>query len=135
MGNVTLNGQNIGQYGIVLLTGSYAELLTPPKMKKWISNDIPNQDGTQYLPPASPTMEERNVTLHFLITAATREDITSNYNWFINEITSGLCTFYFEDLDKGYTLKYESCTSYDMYSLKECKLAIKFVEPSPTKNW
>lgn len=134
MGIVTINKRELGGYGVTLLDGSYSSLLTPAELKDWVFNDDPGKNGIEYMPPTTPVVKERAVNLIFLIQGSTRERFLSNYNVFISLLQQGLNTFYFEDLGRAYTLKYESCTDFDHFNLTSCKIAVKFIEPDPTKT-
>lgn len=133
MGQVTINGRELEGYGVTLLDGSYASLLTPPDMKEWVSNDNPSKNGVEYIAPTTSVVKERSVTLYFLVRGATSVEFLTRYNNFVALLQTGLNIFYFEDLGRSHTLKYESCTSFDHFGVKMCKLAVKFTEPDPTK--
>lgn len=134
MGEVKINDVSLANYGVTLVSGAYAQLLTPADTKEWVSNDDPRKNGVEYLTPSTIYHKERSVNLVFIVKGEDKSDFLSKYTTFIELLQSHINTFYVADLDKYYHLKYESCTSFDNFSLKACKLAVKFTEPDPTNN-
>lgn len=134
MEGVTINNTDISEYGAILLAGAYAQLLTPPELKEWVSNDDARKNGTEYIAPTTPVVKERNVNLTFGIKGENEEDFLAKYNAFISVLHSGFIKLYVPKLGRYYHLKFESCTSFEQYSLKACKLAVKFTEPDPTNK-
>lgn len=134
MSEIKLNGLPLSDFGATMLKGGYAELMKPAELKAWISNDAPGRDGIEYLVPSSPKVKERNVSLTFIIVGDTDEDFFVNYNSFVKEMMRGICALEVPELSQVFNLKYESCTSFDNFNLKSCKLAVKFTEPIP-KNF
>ncbi len=134
MADITMNGKPLSDFGAMMLAGSYASLLTPPRQKEWVSNTDPRKDGVEYIAPTSPKVMERSVDLIFGIKADTQSDFLLKYNSFIQELQSGIIKLYVPDMQRYYYLKYDTCTSYDNYSLKACKVAVKFIEPNPYKT-
>lgn len=131
---ITINDKPLSDYGVMMLAGSYASLLTPPQMKEWVSNDNPRKNGVDYLPPNTTLVKERDVTLIFGIQGDTLSDFITKYNQFITLIQGGIIKIHIPDLERNYYLKYENCTSFDHCNLKACKIAVKFIEPDPTKR-
>jgi hypothetical protein len=131
MAIITINGRDLAYYGVTLLDGGYAALLTPPDIKEWVTNDDPRKDGVEYITPSTIRVKERSVNLIFHIAGSTEAEFLSRLNSFVSLLQSGMVKFYFGDLRQAYTLKYESCTSFDQFGLKMCKLAVKFTEPNP----
>jgi hypothetical protein len=131
MSEIKLNGLPLSDFGATMLKGGYAELIKPAEMKEWISNNIPSQDGVEYMVPKVPSVQERSVSLTFVIVADTEEDFFVNFDSFVKELMRGICTLEVPNLSRIFHLKYESCTSFDNFGLKSCKLAVKFTEPVP----
>lgn len=126
-----LNGLPLDTYGATLLKGGYAELMRPAEMKEWVSNESPYKDGTQYIAQDSPKVKERSVSLTFLIRGETEDMFMQGYMRFIETLMSGMCEFTIPVTDRVFKLKYESCTAFDFFDLKSCKIAVKFTEPEP----
>lgn len=131
MEQILINGHKLSDMGVTLLEGSYASLLTPSNLKEWVSNDDPRNDGIEYIVPARPAVKERSVDLYFLVQGSTRADFLVRYNTFIGMLQGGRVDIHIPDLECTYHLKYESCTSFDHFDLKVCKVAVKFTEPQP----
>lgn len=134
MAEVTINDTALSEYGAIMLAGSYASLLTPPQLKEWVSNDDPRKNGTDYIVPDDIVVQERTVNLLFGISANTQSDFLSKYNAFVSLLQSGMIALYVPDIGRYYHLRFESCTSFNNYSLKACRLAVRFIEPNPTKT-
>ena len=134
MAEVTINGRALSFWNATLLAGSYASLLTPPQPKEWVSNENPRKNGVEYITPDELIVGERDVNLIFMIAAKTKDDFLASYNRFINTIQTGIVDLYVPELGRHYFLKYNSCTSFDNYNLRACKVAVKFTEPNPTKT-
>lgn len=132
MAETTINGYTLSGLGVTLLEGSYASLLKPAEMKEWVSNDDPRKDGIEYIEPATPVVKPRSVDLYFMVQGGTREEFLSRYKNFIGLLQSSIAHVRIPDLGTTYHLKYESCTSFDHFNLKMCKVAVKFTEPQPT---
>lgn len=131
MEEITINGYKLSSLGVTLLAGSYASLLKPAEMKEWVSNDDPRKDGIEYIVPATPVVKPRSVDLYFMVQGNTRVEFLTRYTNFIGLLQRSISVVNIPDLGK-YRLKYESCTSFDHFNLKMCKVAVKFTEPQPT---
>lgn len=130
----TLNGVDLSVYGAEILNGTYNSLLKPAETKEWVSNDNPAKSGTDYIQPATPKLKERSVSIIFGIRGFSTTDFNDRYDGFISVLQAGICKFWIEEHKRYYYLKYETCTDFHHYSLKACKIAIKFTEPDPTKR-
>lgn len=131
MEEITIDGHTLSSLGVTLLAGSYASLLKPAEMKEWVSNDDPRKDGIEYIVPTTPVVKPRSVDLYFMVQGNTREEFLTRYTNFIGLLQRRISVVNIPDLGK-YRLKYESCTSFDHFNLKMCKVAVKFTEPQPT---
>ena len=129
MGVVEINGIRTSSLHLELLKGGYAELLKPAEMKEWVSNDNPTEDGVQYIAPDTPKFKERVVNLTFLLSGQQVDLALKEFMWQLTN--KGLVTLYVEDLNKTFTLKYQSCTTFDYFNNRTCKVAVKFIEPIP----
>ena len=76
---VTINNKPLSTMGVAMLSGAYAALLTPPSLKEFVENDDPTQNGIDIIVPDSPVVNERDVTLTFLIKGTSQEAFLSNY--------------------------------------------------------
>lgn len=131
MEEITISGHTLSSLGVTLLEGSYASLLKPAEMKEWVSNDDPRKDGIEYKVPATPVVKPRSVDLYFMVQGNTRVEFLTRYTNFIGLLQRSIAHVNIPDLGL-YHLKYESCTSFDHFNLKMCKVAVKFTEPQPT---
>lgn len=129
----TINGYKLSQFGAIMLSGSYAALMKPADLKEWVSNEDVTKDGTDYLAPSTPLVAERSVSLHFGMSKDNEEDFWVAYETFIGILQTGIIDLYVPRLRRHYFLKYETCSSFNNYSLKACEIAVKFTEPNPKK--
>lgn len=134
MEEVTINDIPLSDYGVIMLAGSYASLLKPTEGKEWVMNDDPRKSGVDYIIPSRFIAKERNVDLIFGITGSSKDDFIAKYTTFISLLQNGILKLYVPYTGKFYHLKYESCTSFDDFTMKDCKIAVKFLEPDPTNN-
>ena len=90
---VTINNKPLSTMGVAMLSGAYAALLTPPSLKEFVENDDPTQNGIDIIVPDSPVVNERDVTLTFLIKGTSQEAFLSNYAAFVAELHKGYDIF------------------------------------------
>lgn len=132
--NYTINGVLLSSIGVMLVGNPNAALLAPAPIKSVIQNDDPKKNGVQILPTTPLILNEREVTLTFLIQGTSNSDFIAKYGNFIELLTSGVITLYVPDLNSYYRLLYSSSTQFENYRLNACKLAVKFREPDPTNR-
>lgn len=136
---ITINGIPLRELGVTLLAGAYAALLTPTALKDFVENDDPLKDGTEVVVPgdggnydlSAPRVEERDVTLTFLIEGAGAEAFLANYAAFVAQLYKGSVVLRVPALNATYRLLYSNSTRFDNYRLNACKIAVKFREPNP----
>ena len=100
---VTINNKPLSTMGVAMLSGAYAALLTPPSLKEFVENDDPTQNGIDIIVPDSPVVNERDVTLTFLLKGTSQEAFLSNYAAFVAELHKGTVTLYVPDLGNTYS--------------------------------
>ena len=128
-----INNKDLSYFGASILASSYASLLTPSPLKAFVENADRSQPGTQVL-VTNPQIDERDVTITFLIKGEDQADFLSKYNSCIAELYKGSFLLYIDDLSTTYHLLYSNVTQYDNYVLTACKLAVKFREPNPANR-
>lgn len=135
MAGIEINNTPLGD-SIIMLKGSYDALLKPADVKDYVSNDDPNKDGTEYSVPEDyePKVKERQVTLLFSISGPSNVTFQKNKEMFIRLIQQGLIKLYVPDLGRSFFLLYQTCTSFNYHHPYTCDLAIRFIEPDPTKT-
>ena len=132
--NYTINGMPLSSMGVMLVDNPNAALLAPAPVKEVIQNDDPKKNGVQVLPTNPLIMNEREVTLTFLIQGTSDSDFLAKYTSFVQMLMSGIITLYVPDLNNYYRLLYSSSTQFENWRLNACKLAVKFREPDPTNR-
>ena len=70
----TINGKPLSQFGATMLSGAYAELMTPAPLKSFLENKDRSKDGTDVF-ISNPRQDEKEVTLNFIILAVVRPNI------------------------------------------------------------
>lgn len=128
--DITINGKLLSEWGATMLSGSMAELLKPAPVKDKIINDNPLRQGVEVV-PIHPRVDQRDVTLEFIIEGEDRIDFFRKYNSFLNELRSGEVTLCIPTLNNWHRLWYLSATSFDHFRFTACRVAIKFKEPDP----
>lgn len=139
---ITINGTPLSELGVTLLAGAYAALLTPTTLKDFVENNDPLKDGTDVVVPGDSgnydlsvsRVEERDVTLTFLIEGAGSETFLANYAVFIAQLYKGWVVLRVPALNATYRLLYSNSTRFDNYRLNACKIAVKFREPNPNNR-
>ncbi|MFQ8804105.1 MAG: hypothetical protein ACLR8Y_01975 [Alistipes indistinctus] len=83
VGMDTINGKPLSQFGAAMLSGAYAELMTPAPLKSFLENKDRSKDGTDVL-VSNPRQDEKEVTLTFFITGSSQAEYISRYNAFLS---------------------------------------------------
>lgn len=128
--DITINGRLLSEYGATMLSGSMAQLLMPAPVKEKVINDNPLRPGVEIV-PIPPEVDQREVTLEFVIEGKDRTDFFRKYNSFMRVLRAGEVVLYIPTLSNWHRLWYLSATSFDHFRFAACKLAIKFNEPNP----
>ena len=131
---IKINGALLSSMGATLLADAYGALLTPPGLKTFVENDDPSKPGVDVVVPDNPVVNERDVTLAFLIEGKSSDDFFKNYNKFVSELHKGAVKLEVPGLGLAFHLLYSSCTQYENYWLNACKLSVKFREPNPANR-
>ena len=129
----TINGKPLSQFGATMLSGAYAELMTPAPLKSFLENKDRSKDGTDVF-ISNPRQDEKEVTLNFIITGSSQAEYISRYNAFLSELYTGQVSLFVEDLNQTFRLLYSSVTKFGNYRLHACEIALKFREPNPTNR-
>lgn len=129
----TINGKPLSQFGATMLSGAYAELMTPASLKSFLENKDRSKDGTDVL-VSNPRQDEKEVTLNFIITGSSQAEYISRYNAFLSELYTGQVSLFVEDLNQTFRLLYLSVTKFGNYRLHACEIAVKFREPNPANR-
>lgn len=139
MESVYINGKGAGAtWGVTLLDGSIAALLTPPAAKSRITNNCRLKNGTQSVVKTKDgsslvRFQSRDVILNFSFSASGYVDLEQKQAAFLAELMNGTVALKVPQLpDKVYHLDYVSSTFYGQLLGKLAKLAVKFNEPDPT---
>lgn len=134
-GNLYINGKDAyTTWGMFLTDTAISALMTPPPMKDNVENASRLENGKR-VDLSSPKVDERDVTLPFAMTAASKDTFLSNYESLCAELANGsivLRTKYQPNV--YYRLVYTSCTQYSQFVMGLAKFTLKLNEPDPTNR-
>lgn len=147
-GLVTINGTDIWKEFGAFLTEekkggreNLTAIMTPSKVKSHVGVNIRERDGTRYSARLDVRNEERDVTLHFAIFAASVDEWVERYRAFITllkEGKDGWLTFRFRQLNLTMRMFYVSSSGYKPLTylwnqgVQASRFKVTFKEPEPT---
>lgn len=115
-------------------------LMTPSKVKGHTGVDIREENGVRYSDTLTVRNAERELTLHFALTAPTKEEWLRRYRAFIGFLKQGEGGWLraeFTELGMTLRLQYRDAGSYKALSylwkegLQASRFKVKFMEPDP----
>lgn len=132
LGELYINEKDAwSNWRVRLIENSYENLLLPPPVKEYASNNFRSLHGEQLL-VSNPKYDKRDVQLMFAITCDSRAEYLEKYKSFITELASGWITLSVIDLNTVYKLVYsESIDLTTSGAIRSGKLSVKFNEPNP----
>lgn len=146
-GKVLINGTDIWkEYGAFLTEEkaggreNQTALMTPSKAKSHVGVNIREENGVKYSERLTVSNEEREITLHFALFAASREEWLRRYRGFIaflKEGADGWLEMEFPDLDLKIRAYYMESTNYKPLTylsgagVQASRFKVKFKEPEP----
>lgn len=147
-GQVTINGTDIWTTFGVFLTEekrggreNLTAIMTASKSKPHVGVNIRERHGVRYSAKLDVKNEERDVTLHFALFAATKVEWLRRYRAFITflkEGDAGWLDVRFAALDITMRMFYVNCSSYKPLTylwqegIQASRFKVKFREPVPT---
>lgn len=136
MSEITINDTPLSTFGAIMLSGSYEALLTPADIKDYVSNDDPSKNGTDYSVDLDyePKVKERQVTLLFGIKGRDMANFMMAKDTFIRTVQDGMVKLYVPEMGRTFFLLYETCTSFNYHYPNACDIAVRFIEPDPSKT-
>lgn len=146
-GQVLVNGTDIwDEYGAFLVEEkrggmeNLKAIMMPSKVKGHTGVDIREEDGKRYPDELTVANEERDVTLHFALYAATASEWMQNYAAFIGMLKTGddgWLEVEFPELDVTLKMFYVECSDYKPLTylwqegVQASRFKVKFREPEP----
>ena len=110
---VTINGNNINNYGVLLEDGNYPQLMQHPKRKEGYTHNWADQSGEDYDNQAPIVYETVVYNLSFLIVASTSAQLLDRYESFLTALTVPAgTTWQFTELNKTMKLHYVAATDF-----------------------
>ncbi|WP_280747587.1 hypothetical protein [Parabacteroides sp. PF5-9] len=111
--------------------------MKPPAMKPYVSVNFRENDGEKLPEKLKVAFEPRDVTLYFAIMARSKKQFLNYYEGFVRLLGSGWLRVYLPELDKTFTMYYQSCTEYSQLTTFEsgqvgARFKVKLREPQPT---
>lgn len=146
---VIINGTDIWtEYGAFLTEEkaggreNQTAIMAPSKVKAHVGVNIREEHGTKYSAELDVKNEEREVTLHFALTAVSREEWLRRYRGFIRFLKSGdkgWLRVEFPELDMSLRMYYVTSTNYKALttvwaegeSVYASRFKVTFREPEP----
>lgn len=131
-----INDTDIADLGAMLVKGAYEELLTPPAMKQYITNESRLVNGSRYVATAETARTtSRTVSLQFFIVGTDRTDYIRKLQTFMDLISKfGQINFQVTALGCIYKLVYTKCSSYGNFGKNRGKFTVQFVEPDTSNR-
>lgn len=126
-----INGVDILTMGVHIGEDFISELDKLPSMKAYVSNSSRRKDGTSYI-LNSPKVEERELTLRFVIHGKNPDDYREKRAQFLELIVGKRIRCHVPFLKTTYNLIYTNCVEYALNRRgNTSRIALKFVEPNP----
>jgi hypothetical protein len=126
--------------GVLLLKGSYGDIMSPPVPKKRLEYDYADKNGVDVDTTTAVVYEPKRFKLSVAITASTSAEFWSRYNALLGLIDkAGSFSLYISDLGLRVNLIYEGakCISKSK-SLKSGSVVVAYelsvLEPDPTNR-
>lgn len=133
--NLMINGRNASDiWGVRMGDGFLDALLTPPPLKTYVTNTSRLRAGADIV-PIIPQVDEREITLPFVIEATSSAVRQIRERAFLSELMRGEAVIEVQTAELSgtvYRLYYRSSSSYSL-GLSRCvaKMAVKMYEPNP----
>lgn len=120
-------------YGITLIRGWREELLTPPPVKSFITNDSRLENGVSIVASAKyAKKDKRDVSLTFFLEGKTEADYLDKYEQFLDKIAyNGEFCLKVPCLKRVFRFVYSQCSKYGDYGLKKSNFTLKLTENNP----
>lgn len=116
------------QFGVVIKTGGYNDLLTFPALKEPAKNDWPEEDGIE-VDLESPILQPKTVSIPFMTTSQTKAA-----NDFISFISKpGYRTLRIADLNREWTLRMDS-QGENKFDSQLTEFSLQFTDDIPSQS-
>lgn len=118
-------------WGISFDTSSLSALMTPAPMKSVIENKNRLTSGKAII--NNPQVDERSITMTFVMTAKDEDQFFSRYNSFCEELKKGTLNIRSKyQPDVTYKTIYLSCSQFTQFVRQIASFSLKLNEPNPT---
>ena len=132
-GELYINGIDGATIGVAMGDGFLAAIDLPAPTKDFIENSSRLEHGKRVV-TENIMIDERDVSLTFVIRGNTLSDYRSNLKSFTDELYKGLVDISLPSIaDEVYHFIYKSSTSINR-AMQSCSLVVKFNEPNPTNR-
>lgn len=132
-----IDGIRLIDKGVYMGDSFIEQLLTPPTLKEFTQNDARSRDGVQIL-TSSPKVASRDLTLTFIITGDTPEEMAANkvaLLSILNKIQIGVYVPEVSDTETFWLTYTGRSVSFSIDLTRTvCKFAAKFTEADPTNR-
>lgn len=118
-------------WGISFDTSSLSALMTPAPMKAVIENKNRLTSGKAII--NNPQVDERSITMTFVMTAKDEDQFFARYNSFCEELKKGTLNIRSKyQPDVTYKTIYLSCSQFTQFVRQIASFSLKLNEPNPT---
>ncbi|MCR5697773.1 MAG: hypothetical protein K6G73_12440 [Marinilabiliaceae bacterium] len=140
MSELLINGNDAETtYGVKMGKGFLNALLAPCQVKEYVTNESRNEHGTRYyVPNGAPYLQERAVTLSFVLKGESPQDFYTKQAAFMALLYGGYITLCVPEWDSNIVFKLyytgNGCT-WNMNTKRTiATLTLKFTEPNPNNR-
>lgn len=132
-----INGLDAAQvYGVSMGKGFVDALTSPLPVKEYIENTSRLSHGKRVV-PVSPMLDERELTLQFVIRGVTKADYLSKKREFLEVLYAGFVAVEVDELgSEVYNLLYmgKNISYAQNTQMTMCRISAKFCEPNPSNR-
>ena len=119
-------------WGVSLNSSGLSELMTPPEVKAYVTNESVLENGTR-VATVTPKIKDRTISLGLNMSAATEAAFLTNYAAFCSFLQGGQISIRTSfQSSVQYKCYYVSCTQFAEYRLGLAKFILKLYEPDPS---
>lgn len=130
---ITINGKDAyTTWGVTMSADGLANLMTPPSLKEWTTNEIRSEDGIRYLVNDTPKLASREVTLTLNMVANNEEAFLTQYAAFCDELKGG--KVYIQTSfqpNTRYKFLYSGIQQFSQFNRRIAIFGLRLVEPNP----
>ncbi len=135
-GDLLINGLDAWDtYGVNMSDNFIDVLCSTASMKDYVTSNSRLEDGIRVI-TENAKIDSRDLTLVFTLTGKDKEDYLQKKTDFEEVLYNASVTISIPPRSEEiYFLKYQKCMSFaESKTRRFCKIAVKFIEPDPTRR-